>query len=142
MTDEQPDSESAELTRAAAELTARIGQLTGESTNQFVELAQASRTNRRLIIALAISFALDIALTITMVIGVASIKHNSERIGAVTRRLDIAQTTGRTAVLCPLYKLFLDSQSPRARAAYPQGPAAYDRAFKVIRDGYNTLDCR
>lgn len=53
----------------------------------------------------------------------------------------IAQVQERTSneVLCPLYKLFLDSYRPEAQP--PERRQAYEDAFKVIRKSYAVLEC-
>lgn len=70
--------------------------------------------------------------------------------GAVTivnlNRVDNVATRTSDDVLCPLYDVFLASDTPatRERVRQEQGAEALkvrDQAFKVIRQGYNTLGC-
>lgn len=51
------------------------------------------------------------------------------------------QVQVRTNALCPLYQLIAESENPRSREVYPDGPDAYDRAFVVLRAAYAALDC-
>jgi hypothetical protein len=123
-----------ELVRVGQAVIEEIGALAEDSGNQFVSLAKRARTNRRMIQVVAVSVALDILLSVVIGLGWNTL-HD------LTHRLDVSQTTTRQRTLCPLYGLFLASENPRSRAVYPQGPAAYDAAFQVIRDGYAALDC-
>jgi hypothetical protein len=111
------------------------------SGSQFVFLTRRARSNRRMIWAVAASVLLDIALSVVLGISLIQLSGNAHRISQLTDRLDTAQTTTRQKTLCPLYGLFLASENPKSRAAYPQGPAAYDKAYQVIKDGYAALSC-
>lgn len=131
-----------QLGAATGELSRVVGKLNEDSGRQFVSLTHWARTNRRMIWTLAVSVLLDIALSVGLGFALAVYHENSERISTLTQRLDTAQTIQRRNALCPLYDLFLAAENPKARAAYPQGPAAYDRAFAVIHQGYAALDCQ
>ena len=96
--------------------------------------------NRRLIFFVIAGGALDILLTVVISFALAGMNANTERIDALTQRLDTAQTVQRQKALCPLYQIFLDSKSAAGRAAAPD-PAKYDHAFVVIADGYKALEC-
>lgn len=64
-------------------------------------------------------------------------------VSAQADRIEAAQadiTETRSAVLCPLYAVFLQSDTPQRRAA-ADDPEAYDAAMGVIRDGAETLRC-
>lgn len=130
----------AELVSVGRDLITRIEQLTDNQGNQLVTLSKSTRTNRRLITVVGIGFALDVILTLLMGFYGIQLRSSNDRMDELTHRLDVSQTTTRQQVLCPLYQVFLDMQSPegRARSADPEG---YDRAFKVIGEGYNILDC-
>jgi hypothetical protein len=83
------------------------------------------------------SFLFDITLTLVLYVGL-------NRQQDTTRQIQQVQQNGavvRQQVLCPLYHLFLSSYSTKARDAYPQGPAAYDRAFATLRAGNSALGC-
>jgi len=113
-------------------LDARIAEATG-TADQIAHLMRASRRNRWLINVLAVSVAFDIALS-------AAVIYQQIRVDGITHRLDATVTTQRQKALCPLYQVFLDSRSARARSASPD-PAKYDHAYEVIGDGYRVLDC-
>lgn len=138
---EPPSDDLSRLTAAAEELVLNVNSLNKDAGRQLVTLTQRAKTNRQLIWALAASFLLDILLTIALGLGYVAVNDNSNRIGDVTGRLDQSQTVGRQRALCPLYQLFLDSKSDAARQRNPDGPEAYDKAFKTIEDGYNALMC-
>lgn len=119
----------------ARTLIEKIEHLDRSAGDKLVDLAKQSKRDRRILRALIVSFVLNILLTVFVVIGLVQLQ-------SLTSRLDAAQSTGRQNALCPLYQLFLDSRSDKARAASPQGPEAYDNAFKIIQKGYDALECQ
>jgi len=129
-----------QLIDLAQKLISEVDELAEDSGAQFVSLATRARTNRRLITLVIIGGLLDIVLTIAMIFAMAGLQHNTDRIDALTQRLDVAQTVQRQKALCPLYQIFLDSKSPQGRAAAPD-PKKYDHAFVVIKQGYDALEC-
>lgn len=136
------DEDVAELSRTANALVQKVdalGALTGET---IVDLGKATKSNRRMIWIVAVCLLMQLVLTVLVLFGLHAVDNNSKRLDAVTSRLDKSQTEGRQKALCPLYTLFMQSKSEAARAANPQGPAAYDRAFKVIEQGYKGLHCQ
>lgn len=142
MTEKIPGKEerTAELIALATQLISEVDELSKDSGTQFVSLARRARTNRTLIVITIGSVMIDLALTIVLsVIGVG-MQHNTDRIDALTQRLDNAQTVQRQKALCPLYQIFLDSKSAAGRKAAPD-PKKYDHAFVVIRQGYDALEC-
>lgn len=128
------------LISLATGLNDEIEQLSSASGRQFVSLARSSRNNRRMIIALIASVALDVVLTIVLSLVGVGMVENTNRIDALTKQLNTDNTDQRRRALCPLYGVFLDSKSPQGRAAAPD-PAKYDHAFEVIEDGYRVLGC-
>jgi hypothetical protein len=50
-------------------------------------------------------------------------------------------TVLRHDALCPLYSLLIGFYNPASRDKFPQGPAAYDRGFTVLRNGAAALNC-
>lgn len=130
----------AHLTEVGRELVSEIKELTGESGDHYVSLTKLGRDNRRMIRALAFSFALTLALVAAFGFALKRVDDNNSRIDSLTHRLDVAQSDTRSKAWCPLYQLLLESESPKARAA-AEDPKAYDHAFKVIRDGYDALNC-
>lgn len=132
--DPTPDERLAQVATLAKALANELETLGVDTGGQIVALSRTARTNRRLIWMTVGGFALDIALTVAVAVGAI-------QVGSLTHRLDVAQTTQRQKALCPLYQVFLDSESPAGRKAAPD-PVQYDHAFKVIRDGYEVLECK
>lgn len=106
-----------------------------ELTDSVTQLQVTARRNRAMIVGLIVSFVLDISITIGLVI-VAD--HQSQNTSAI----EDVQTRTSQQVLCPLYKLLVDSENPRAAANYPQGAAVYYRAIAQIRRSYQVLQCQ
>lgn len=121
------------LSAAAPQLIRGLDALTQDSGRQFVRLARSSRLNRRLIWGLAVSLILDVLLTVGLAVSFS-------RVDALTERLDYSQTTTRRQVLCPLYELLVETNTPanRARAA---DKAAYDRQYATLQRAYAVLSC-
>ncbi len=130
----------AQMIELARQLITEIDELGIKAGDQFVSLAKRARTNRVLIMATIVSVGLDLVLTVVLALIGIGMQHNTDRIDALTQRLDTAQTVQRQKALCPLYQIFLDSKSPQGRKAAPD-PEKYDHAFVVISDGYKALDC-
>lgn len=128
------------LAEAAAALAGDYAELAEASGQQFVFLTRRARSNRRMILGLVVSVALDIVLSVSMILVVVQVRHNEGATAAVTHRLDVAQTTTRQRTLCPLYSLLLASDTPAARAA-SKDQAVFDHSFAVIREGYAALNC-
>jgi hypothetical protein len=134
-----------QLTDAIATLTVRAGRLGAqwsdvtttmkELTTTVDHLKITARRNRRMIIALSVSFLLDISLTVFLVLLAQQQTHNTSAIQEV-------QTRTSQQVLCPLYKLLVESDNPRAAANYPQGSAVYNEAMTQIRRSYVVLQCQ
>lgn len=142
MTEKIPGKEerTAELIALATQLISEVDELSKDSGTQFVSLARRARTNRILIVITIGSVMIDLALTVVLAIIGTGMQHNTDRIDALTQRLDNAQTVQRQKALCPLYQIFLDSKSAAGRKAAPD-PKKYDHAFVVIRQGYDALEC-
>lgn len=138
--EDSSNDQVAELVGVGRELIARIDQLTDNQGNQLISLSKTARTNRRFITVIGVGFALDVLITVAMILYGVQLNGNSSRLDELTHRLDVSQTTTRQQVLCPLYQLFRDSRSPegRKRAVDPED---YDRAFDVIEKGYDVLNC-
>lgn len=131
------------LTEIAAllpQLIDEVQTLGKDSGEQLVSLADRARSNRRLIVGLAVSVAFDILLSVIL-LGFGFALHNSnDAIDTLTDRLNTAQTTQRQKALCPLYTLFLAADTPAARAA-AKDKAVFDHSFVVVRQGYDALEC-
>lgn len=141
-TEPEPESQDrlTRLTELASEIIQELESLVTDSGNQFVSLAKRAQTNRRLIVVTIASLVLDVVLSVFLTLGIFQIKHNEHQISTLANRLDISQTVQRQKALCPLYQIFLDSESAAGRAAAPD-PVKYDHAFTVIKDGYSVLGC-
>ena len=99
---------------------------------------------RRVISVVAVSLALDLALTLGLAYVGWRVDHNSDRISGIQER-----TSSR--VLCPLYEILVaqvDSAPSDAAdddgdgKVTPEEQAEFDRTVKVIRDGHKALECR
>lgn len=144
MTEEQNTPGKAErqvqMIDLARQLINEIDDLGTKAGDQFVSLAKRARTNRILIVVTIASVMIDLVLTVVLGIIGVGMQHNTDRIDALTQRLDNSQTVQRQKALCPLYQIFLDSKSAAGRKAAPD-PKKYDHAFVVIADGYKALQC-
>jgi hypothetical protein len=144
-----------QLAKAAPQIVAELDALSEETGNQFVSFAtradatekQTTRT-KRITWVLVVSVLVDVVLSVGAYFLVVQVRHNENAnaatqraTSALTHRLDVAQTATRQKTLCPLYGVLLGAQNPKARAVFPQGPAAYDHVFAVIREGYAALGC-
>lgn len=126
-----------ELTRTVAALNSSIAQGL-DLRDELAELVERSRVNRKLIVIVAAGFVLDIILTLVMGLVIAQVSRNADRIDAVVQ-------VQHDSALCPLYKIFIEGDTPanRKRAAEQgQDMAARARAFVTIRDSYAKLNCR
>lgn len=143
MTTKEPESAQDKLSRlleTANALMSEVETVAHEGGKQFVAQAHASKVNRRLSVVAITGLVLDVILSVVLGIGLSQVHKNEQSIGALTDRLNVSQTVTRQKALCPLYGVFLDSESPQGRAAAPD-PEKYDQAFKVIREGYKILNC-
>lgn len=104
------------------------------------QITRRTRRSETVILALVVSFILDIALTTFVVIGL-------NRLDSTTTAVQATQANGlvvRQKVLCPLYQLFLNSYSVKVRDSptlNPRGPAWYDNAYATLRSGNQLLNC-
>lgn len=129
-----PDSESIEgLTRAANELIAKVGAINKTSGERVEILAKDAKLNRRVTGALVAIVGVLVVIAAIAGIALYSTIQN-------TNRLDAGVTTSRQKALCPLYEVFLASDTKEAREAAPD-KVKYDRAYVVIRSGYEALGC-
>ncbi len=140
-TDEQRHQDRvARLIEMALQLTTEIEELAQDSGHQLTSLARTAKRNRVMIWGVVVGGVLDLVLTVVLAFIGAGMQTNTDRIDALTHRLDVSQTSTRQKVLCPLYQLLKDTGSPQARAAAPD-KKVYDHNYKVINDGYNELKC-
>lgn len=131
------ESDIRDLANNARALVERIDRLTNGTGDQLVGLSVYQKRNRRMIYALGVSLLLDIVLTILMAFGLSYLN-------SLTTRVDHAQQLTQTEVLCPLYKQFINSDTPKSRelaGKNGQDLDARDEAFRVIRRSYLILGC-
>lgn len=137
----------AQLAELASGLMGEVEELTEASGNQFVSLAERSAVNlrltqrvRRFARWLAVSVAVDIALSGALAYSLAQVSDNTHKVNELTQRLNISQTVTRQDTLCPLYTLLLAGDTAANRAKTPD-KAAFDHSYTVITAGYKALDC-
>lgn len=129
------------LADAANDLNSTLNRLNRETGSALQGLSRVARTNRRAIIALAVSLAVDVALTVVLGGMWSRQQHNTERLNALTARLDYSQTVQRQKVLCPLYTLLIASEKTEPPGLTEDQRTQRAASFKVIHDGYDVLDC-
>ena len=131
------------ITQAANELAGKLTQLNEsiskatEVRDDIVHLTRYGRTNRKFVKWLTIVLTC-LALFAT---GLGFVINEQEKL---TARLDSDLSIQRDQALCPLYKLFINSDTPASReAAKARGDNFDDRdfAFSVIRKSYSALRC-
>lgn len=126
------------LTKA---LTEKMTGLTTQTADVLRRLDKQTRRSTRWIIVLCVTLLLTLgglAWTASTVHRVDSSQH---KIAAIEKRL-----SKRSQVLCPLYTLIIQSDTPDAKAfakktESPEQFAQRDHAFQVIRQGYTDLGC-
>lgn len=136
MTDQTPESGQDRIQRLidlATVLNQEVEELAGSSGKQFISLARTAKINRRLIWVAIVSVVIQLGIILTLVFVVIGVDRNNDRLDAVT-------TEQRKRALCPLYGVFVDSQSPEGRKNAPD-KEKYDHAFEVINEGYAVLKC-
>ncbi len=135
-------SELETLTRLARELVDRVNDLNAATGSTIIGLVRETRNNRRLIWLVAIGFVLDVILTIAMAFVVSGVSSNNSRIDQVNSRLNEEQTVQRAKGLCPMYKLFIDSEKFTPPNQTPDQAKARSEAFKIIHQSYDALNCK
>lgn len=129
-----PTSEMLRQLKTASEGMVSLSEQVVRLSDALLELSRRVRRSRVMILTVIVGFILDIALTVTLTIVAVEQNNNTEAIHNIQDRTS-------QQVLCPLYQIFLNARSDQARAVYPQGTAAYDKAFNQIQHGYNVLGC-
>jgi hypothetical protein len=133
-----PLGESAdELSEAVRTLNESIGRALG-LRDDLDRLIVRSSTTRKMVWIVGVGFVLDILLTIGMIFVTQQSAHNTDRIDNLVQ-------VQHDSALCPLYRLFISSDTPanRERAkAQGQDLAERDRSFAVIRESYKALNCK
>lgn len=130
-----------DLKQEAHRLADSVEELATDGRKYWNEIGKLNSRNRRLIIGLAIGLTLDILLSVLLAVGYHRIDTNENMINQVATRVNFSQTVTRQQVLCPLYKILLGLQDPRAAAQFASGPAAYNQVFVQLRASYAILNC-
>lgn len=103
--------------------------------------ARTSRISRRVAVTLLL-LAVDIPVTVAIGLLWNNQADTNRRIQAATDHASAVQTHV-VNILCPLYKLFVDSYDPKARAAMTAaGQVHYDTQYAIITRGYRDLNCQ
>lgn len=135
-----PNPADPQLPSEFADLANALKNLNPALAPKLMDLYRRARVNRRLIYMIIVGFVLDISLTIGLSIVTAATVHNATATHRIANEVKTAETVDRQKALCPLYQIFLASDTPQARKAQPD-PKRYDESFKVIRNSFNALDC-
>lgn len=129
------------LSQQAGRLADSVDQLTTDGKTYWNAIGKLNSRNRRLIVALAIGLTLDILLSVFLAIGYHRIDANENSINQVATKVNFSETVTRQQVLCPLYKILMGLQSPKAAQNYVGGAAAYNQVFVQLRESYTILNC-
>ncbi len=127
------------------ELNASVDKAT-EVKQAIEDLSAQGTRNRRLIIALALSFALDLLLTIAMAFSFTGLAASNDKLDVLTQRLNQEQKVQKDEALCPMFQIFQDATEPAIRAASENVPG-YDKekilkSFDTIHKVYDALNCK
>jgi hypothetical protein len=109
----------AALTRAAAELVGQIERLNVDSGQQLVTLARRASSNRRMIYTLAASLALDLLLTVALLLVGIRANNAGERADQVhAQQVATCQTSNEARrAQTQLWDYLLALPAPRPRTA-------------------------
>lgn len=129
--------QAAGMASVLAAQAATLKRSVGTFTVAVQELDRRANRSRRVFTVAVAGLILDLALSGVVALALYRQATTSERLEQQIAQ----QNTVRTEVLCPLYGLLIASENPRSREAYAAGPAAYDDAFRVLREGSSTLRC-
>lgn len=130
------------LSETAQELVDEVNRL--NSGTPLESLNTRVRRNQKVLWIVVGSFIVDLAVTLILAFTLHSNAENTRRIDKVANEVSGVQTRTSDLVLCPLYQQFLNSDTPKSRElarANGQDMKLRDEAFKVIRQGYEALDC-
>jgi hypothetical protein len=114
-----------ELLQAVSSLTERVESVDQQLEKVNEDIYASVRRIKMIVAGLVVGGLISLSA-----IGYAI--YNSNKIDTVQRRTS-------NEVLCPLYKLFLDSYNPSAQP--PEKRQAYEDAFNVIKRSYDVLNC-
>jgi hypothetical protein len=131
------------LEDAAEELAAAIQRLdesvrhANDVRSELDDLVRRSQKNRLLIRAVGAALAIEVALLGAMTFFGVQTRINANRIDNIVK-------IQHDSALCPLYQIFIQSDTPQNRAraeAQGQDMALRDRQFVIIRESYAALKC-
>lgn len=129
------------LTDTAEELVKEVNRLNGVTGPRVQGITTRLRRNQKILWVVVVSFLVDIVVTAVVAFNAYKTQENTTEIETIQGRLNYSQDVQRRKVLCPLYKIFVDSKSEQGRATYPEGPEEYDRLFGIIETSYKALEC-
>lgn len=131
------DARVAALSDKAAELSTVV-----EALNKTLgDVSKAGEQNKKRIRLTAAAVVVDILLTVA-VGWLWSDQHKVNREIQSGTDQALAVQAHIVGILCPLYRLFLDSYDPKVRNAMPPtGQQHYDRQYGIIEGGYHDLGC-
>lgn len=136
------------LARVATELTGEVVSI-HEAMDKLVvksnRLDQTTKRLRRVIWWTVISVFLDITLSVVLAFALFSQSATTDQLRNAQNQIQAQQAqTAKTRhkVLCPLYQVLLAASDPAVAAKIPPDRRdMFDRAFVVIKQGYDSLDC-
>lgn len=126
--------ESRDLIRAAEALSARLDAIREGADISTAGLAKEVRRDRRIVRLLVACVASVLVMAPFVGIALHGMYENTDR-------LDTSVTVNRQKALCPLYEMLLATNTTMARER-AESKEDYDRAYKVISDGYAALQCK
>lgn len=128
-------AETREVSGELADTVDRLAKRAGKNEQR------TSRISRRVAVTLLL-LAVDIPVTVAIGLLWNNQADTNRRIQAATDHASAVQTHV-VNILCPLYKLFVDSYDPKARAAMTAaGQVHYDTQYAIITRGYRDLNCQ
>lgn len=140
---EVPDSPQLldERVSALSEKATELSEVVASLNTTLGKVSKAGERNKRRIRWTTLAVIVDIALTVA----VGVLWNNQSRVNhEIQTGTDqaLAVQTHIVGVLCPLYRLFLDSYDPKVRDAMtPTGQQHYDQQYGIIGTGYRNLGC-
>lgn len=126
--------ESRDLARAAEALSAKLDAIREGADVSTLGLAKEVRRDRRIVRLLVACVASVLAMAPFVGIALNNTYKNTDA-------LKTSATVNRQKALCPLYEMLLATNTKMARER-AHSKEDYDRAFKVISDGYAALQCK
>lgn len=125
----------------AKALTQRLTGLTKQTEEVLRKLQKQTRRSTRWIIVLCMTLLLTLGGLGAEAVTIHRVDHSQKQIERIEDRL-----SHRSQVLCPLYTVFIQSDTPSAakfaRKTMPKDQLELrNHAFQVIRQGYRDLGC-